>query len=244
MDKVNMLFLPGLLNGASLFEQQADVLADVVGVAIADLTGADSISGLATEALTQAPDGPFVLLGMSMGGYVAFEIMRQAPERVVALALLSTSARPDTSAATATRRQLIELGENDFPAVIERLLMRMTHPEHTNTPRVSGVFHSMATALGYDVFVRQQHAIIGRPDSRPGLKNIKCPTLVLCGREDLVTSLDDHRELVAAIGGAQLEVIETCGHLAPLEQPERVTQVLCDWLYSLGVPRAERIGAA
>lgn len=234
MDKMNMLLLPGLLNGASLFEHQADVLADVVGVSIADLTGSDSIAGLAKDTLTHAPEGPFVLVGMSMGGYVALEIMRQAPERVSALALLSTSARPDTREATATRRQLIELGERDFPAVIEKLLTRMAHPEHVNMPEVRGVFHSMATALGYEVFVRQQHAIIGRPDSRPTLKNIQCPTLVLCGREDLVTPLADHRELVAGIAGAQLRIIEASGHLTPLEQPEQVTELLREWLDGLG----------
>jgi pimeloyl-ACP methyl ester carboxylesterase len=233
MNKMNMLLLPGLLNGANLFEHQADVLAEVVGVSIADLTASDSVAELAKEALARAPDGPFVLVGMSMGGYVALEIMRQAPERVCALVLMSTSARPDTREATATRNELIELGKKDFPAVIEKLLTRMAHPDHVATPEVSGVFHSMATALGYEVFERQQHAIIGRTDSRPTLSDIKCPTLVLCGREDLVTPLDDHRELVAGIAGAQLRIIDTCGHLAPLEQPEQVTDILREWLGTL-----------
>jgi pimeloyl-ACP methyl ester carboxylesterase len=239
MDKMNILMLPGLLNGASLFEHQADVLAQEVGVTIADLTGSDSIAELATDALSQVADGPFVLVGMSMGGYVALEIMRQAPERVFALALLSTSARPETREATATRKKLIELGEADFPAVIEKLVTRMAHPEHMNTPEVGGVFHSMATALGYEVFVRQQHAIIGRADSRPTLKKIKCPTLVLCGREDLVTPLDDHQELATGIAGAQLKVIEECGHLSPLEKPEQVTEALREWLGEIGVTCAE-----
>ncbi|HRQ57565.1 MAG TPA: alpha/beta fold hydrolase [Azoarcus taiwanensis] len=237
MNRMNMLLLPGLLNGANLFEHQADVLAEVVGVSIADLSVSDSVAGLAQEVLARAPEEPFVLVGMSMGGYVALEIMRQAPERVRALVLMSTSARADTPEATATRRELIELGKRDFPAVIEKLLARMAHPEHVNTPEVSGVFHSMATALGYEVFVRQQHAIIGRTDSRPTLSDIKCPTLVLCGREDLVTPLDDHRELVAAIAGAQLSIIDTCGHLAPLEQPEQVTDILRKWLGTLGAFR-------
>jgi pimeloyl-ACP methyl ester carboxylesterase len=173
---------------------------------------------------------------MSMGGYVAFEIMRQAPQRVRALALLSTSARPDTPDATAAREQLIELAETDFPAVIEKLLARMAHPEHANTPEVGGMFQSMATGLGREVFVRQQRAIIGRADSRPTLADIKCPTLVLCGREDLVTPPDVHRELAAGIAGARLEIIEECGHLLPLEQPEKVTGILRDWLSELVSP--------
>ncbi|KON80685.1 alpha/beta hydrolase [Azoarcus sp. PA01] len=236
MEKMNLLLLPGLLNGASLFEHQADGLADVVGITIADLTGSDSMAGLAEDALAQAPEGPFVLAGMSMGGYVAFEILRRAPHRVRALALLSTSARPDTPEATAAREELIELGATDFPAVIEKLLARMSHPEHANTPEVGGVFQSMATGLGYEVFVRQQRAIIGRADSRPTLAEIECPTLVLCGQEDLITPPAVHRELAAGISGARLHVIEECGHLVPLEQPEQVTGLLRDWLAALASP--------
>ena len=233
MEKMNLLLLPGLLNGASLFEQQADALANLVGITVADLTGADSIAALAADALEQAPEGPFVLAGMSMGGYVAFEIMRQAPKRVRALALLSTSARPDTREATAGREELIQLAQTDFPAVIESLLARMAHPEHANTPEVGGMFQSMATGLGPEVFERQQRAIIGRADSRPTLAAIKCPTLIVCGRDDLVTPLEVHRELAAQIPGARLEIIEECGHLLPLEQPEQVTELLRDWLGEL-----------
>lgn len=240
MEQMNILLLPGLLNGANLFEHQANVLAEIAGISIADLTTSDSIAELAREALAGAPEGQFVLLGMSMGGYVALEIMRQAPERVSALVLMSTSARPETDEATVGRRQLIDLGKEDFPSVIEKLLVRMAHPEHVNTPEVRGLFHSMATNLGYGVFVRQQHAIIGRADSRPTLKNIKCPTLVLCGKEDLVTPLADHREMVAAIDGAKLHVIETCGHLTPLEQPDQVTEILREWLITLGARSAGR----
>ena len=244
MDKTNLLLLPGLLNEASLFEHQADALADLVGITIADLTGSDSIAALAADALAQAPEGPIVLTGLSMGGYVAFEIMRQAPERVRALALLSTTARPDTPEATAAREELIELAETDFPAVIERLLARFAHPDHANTPEVGGVFQSMASGLGYEVFVRQQRAIIGRADSRPTLAGIKCPTLILCGREDLVTPPEVHHELAAGIPGARLEIIEECGHLLPLEQPEQVTAILRDWLSErVGAPRPDPAGS-
>lgn len=236
MERMTLLLLPGLLNDASLFEHQADALANLIGITVADLTGSDSVAALAADALAQAPEGPLVLAGMSMGGYVAFEIMRQAPQRVRALALLSTSARPDTPDATAAREQLIELAETDFPAVIEKLLARMAHPLHANTPEVGGMFQSMATGLGREVFVRQQRAIIGRADSRPALASIKCPTLILCGREDLVTPLDVHEELAAGIAGARLEIIEECGHLLPLEQPEKVTGILRDWLSELARP--------
>jgi pimeloyl-ACP methyl ester carboxylesterase len=233
MEKLNVLLLPGLLTDASLFENQADGLVDVAGISVADLTGADSMVALATTALEQAPDGPLVLVGLSMGGYVAFELMRQAPERVRALALLSTSAHPETSEATADREKLIALAATDFPAVIDTLVVRMTHPDHTFTPEGGGMFQSMARSLGPDVFVRQERAIISRSDSRPTLARIECPTLVLCGRDDLITPPDVHRELAAAIAGARLEIIEECGHLSPLEQPEQVTSILRDWLCGL-----------
>jgi len=122
--------LPGLLNDASLFEQQADALADVAGITIADLTGADTIGQLAADTLASAPDGQFVLVGLSMGGYVALEIMRQAPERVRALVLVSTSAHPETREATAARKKLVDLAETKFQTVIETLLTRMAHPDH------------------------------------------------------------------------------------------------------------------
>ena len=233
MKNPNLVLLPGLLNDASLFEQQADALADVAGITIADLTRADTISQLAADTLAAAPDGKFVLVGLSMGGYVALEIMRQAPERVRALVLMSTSAHPETREATAAREKLIELAETQFQAVIETLLTRMAHADHARTPEVGGLFQSSANGLGKEVFVRQELAIIGRIDSRPGLARIKCPTLVICGREDVITPPAVHEELVAAIPGAKLEIIENCGHLSPLEQPEQVTEILRNWLRTL-----------
>lgn len=104
------------------------------------------------------------------------------------------------------------------------------------------MFQSMATGLGYEVFVRQQKAIMGRPDSQSTLKAIKCPTLLVCGREDLVTPVEGHREMAAAIAGAQLEVIDACGHLSPLEQPEQVTRILGNWLAEIGIKRGDDLG--
>lgn len=233
MDRPTLLLLPGLLNDASLYEHQAEALADCAAISIGDLTRSDSMGRLAADVLAEAPEGPFALCGMSMGGYVAFEIMRRAPERVRGLALLDTSARADTPEAAAARREQIEEGRGDFPGVVEKLLARLAHPDHAGAPEIGGVFQSMATGLGYDVFVRQQHAIMGRPDSRPTLATIRCPTLVLCGRQDEVTPPALHEEIATGIAGARLEIVEDCGHLSPLEQPERVTELLRDWLGGL-----------
>lgn len=231
--KIHVLFLPGLLNDASLFRDQLAALSPVALTEVADLTRADSIAELATGVLAEAPAGRFALVGLSMGGYVALEIMRQAPDRVCGLALLDTSARPETPAASSARKALMKLAETDMEAVCEQLLPRLSHPERMNLPAVRGVFHSMAIGLGKDVFLRQQTAIMGRADSRPSLAAITCPTLVICGRDDLVTPPEVAEEIAAGIQQARLCIVDTCGHLSTLDQPEEVAQLLLKWVTEL-----------
>ncbi len=233
-----LFFLPGLLNDASLFQAQITALSTLATVSVADLTRSNSISALAEDALAQAPEGRFILIGLSMGGYVAFEIMRRAPERVCALVLLDTSARPDTAEATAARLKLVKLAETNFTEVTESLLARLSYPQQYNVddpqlmklPAVRGVIQSMAASLGVEVFARQQHAIIGRPDSRPTLASIDCPTLIICGREDLITPPEIAEEMAAGIKRAKLKIIEECGHLSPLDRPEEVSKLLENWI--------------
>src|SRR5690606_28583873 len=133
--------------------------------------------------------------GLSMGGYIALEIMRQAPERVLALALLDTSARPDTEEASANRRTAIEQAKTDYKTVIEKLTAKLIHPDHLQNTALTDVITAMAHSLGKDVFIQQQNAIIGRKDSRESLNNIQCPTLILCGRDDGVTPVEVHEEM-------------------------------------------------
>lgn len=235
----DLLLLPGLLCDARLWQPVVDLLQGHAGrVVVADLAGADSMAGLAAAALAQAPSatGRFALAGLSMGGYVALEILRQAPERVSGVALLDTSARPDTAEATTARRQAMTLAETDFPAVIEALLPRLILPARLSDASLTGVVRDMARSLGSTAYLRQQTAIIGRPDSRPGLPAIACPALVLCGRLDQVTPVAVHEEMAAAIPGAQLQVLEECAHLSTLEQPPRVAAALQAWL--AGIPAA------
>jgi pimeloyl-ACP methyl ester carboxylesterase len=229
MDRLNVVLLPGLLNDARLYENQVSELSHVVDAMIADLTVADSMPALASAVLSKAPQR-FALVGLSMGGYVAMEIMRQAPERVSALALLDTTARPDTAESTANRRRLMELAEKDFDAVIDALLPKMFHPSHLKDSSRAGVFKTMAVSAGKDAFLRQQRAIIGRIDSRPHLDKIKCSTLVLCGREDAVTPIEVHDEIKNGIPNSTLTIVNDCGHLSPLDQPQAVTHALQKWL--------------
>lgn len=230
MNTTNLLLLPGLVCDQRLWASQATGLEDICAVTHVDLTGADSISRLAASAIEQAPAGQFALAGLSMGGYVALEIMRQAPERVFALALLDTSARPDTDEASANRRKAMQQAKTDFDEVIKGLTAKLIHPDQMQNAALTDVIAAMAHSLGKDVFSQQQNAIIGRKDSRGLLKNIQCPTLILCGRDDGVTPVEVHEEMYQEIRNSQLCVIDACGHLSALEQPEQVTAALKAWL--------------
>lgn len=230
LERPHLLLLPGLLNDWRLWQRQIIDLAGLAEVSVADLTVADDIGGLAEAVLAAAPAPRFALAGLSMGGYVALEIMRRAPDRVRALALLDTTARPDTSEGREGRLKLMEQAETDFPGVVEALLPRMVHPSHLDDADIVGVIRSMAMEAGSPVFRRQQQAIMGRPDSRPLLGGIKCPTLVLCGRQDVVTPVEVHQEMVESIAHAGFTVIDRCGHLSPLGQPRQVTAALKAWL--------------
>lgn len=233
MNKPHLLLLPGLVCDARLWQHQAASLADLAHVSVADLSQGETISALAANVLAQAPDDSFALAGLSLGGYVALEIVRQAPQRVLALALLDSSARADSEAGRQARLSAMSQAQSDFPAVIASLLPKLLHPDHLGDAALLEVVTAMANSLGRDVFVRQQRAILGRIDSRPSLAQISCPTLVLCGREDVITPPAVHEEMAAAIADAQLVVIEACAHLSTLEQPELVSRALECWLQDL-----------
>ena len=225
-----LLLLPALISDARMWLPQINGLASAARTAVADLTGADTMAALASAVLAKAPPGPFALAGLSMGGYVAFEIMRQAPERVMALALLDTSARADTPEATENRRKAMTRADSDFGGVIADLLPRLVASAGGNDKSINDVLTSMAWDAGKEVFKRQQTAIIGRADSRALLGHIRCPTLVLCGREDSITPPAIHEEMASAIAGAELRVVDRCGHISTLGQAAEVTAALQHWL--------------
>jgi pimeloyl-ACP methyl ester carboxylesterase len=230
MEAEPLVLLPGLLCDQLLFAPQLPALASLRQVLIPDLTQDDSIEDMARRVLDTAPDR-FALAGLSMGGYVALEIMRLAPERVSRLALLDTRARSDTPEETARRRGLLELSaKGEFRGVTPRLLPLLIHPDRLADDALTGVVMAMAEAVGREGFFRQQQALIAREDRRDLLGTIAVPTLVLCGREDALTPLAMHLELAAAIREATLVVIPNCGHLAPLERPQAVTRQLLGWL--------------
>ncbi|MFE0753569.1 alpha/beta fold hydrolase [Inquilinus sp. NPDC058860] len=225
-----ILFLPGLLCDADLWAAQLNSFSVERPVAVASLAGADSVVGLAEAALAAAPPR-FALAGLSMGGYVALEIMRRAPERVAGLALIDTSARPDTEEQSRRRRALIALARTGrFKGVTPRLLPLLLHPARLEDPVLTGRVMAMAARIGRDAFLRQQIAILGRPDSRPDLPRIGCPAVVVCGRQDELTPLPVSEEMASLIPGADLVVVEDSGHLSTMEQPEAVNAALARWL--------------
>lgn len=229
MSLVPLVLLPGLLCDAALWAAQAGYFADEREVIIPDLTGHDSIPDLATHVLDTSPR-VFALVGLSMGGYVAQEIMRRAPERVDRLALLDTSARADTPQAIRRRRGLVAQSRvGTFRGVTPRLLKDLVHPIHQTGPIADEVM-AMAVRVGRDAFARQQNAIIRRIDGRPFLGAIRVPTLILFGADDRITPVDIAQELHEHIPGSSLRIIPATGHLPPLESPEAVNAALDDWL--------------
>jgi len=225
-----VLLIPGLLSSPRLYADQVPQLWRLGPVTIADHTRDESMSAIARRILGSAPPR-FALVGLSMGGYVAFEILRQAPERVAKLALLDTSARPDTPEQSELRRAQIELAKcGRLTEVVDASIPRLVLPKHRADPQVRQVLHQMAAEVGVEGFVRQQLANIGRPDSRPGLGAIRCPTLVLVGDSDEITPLDRATEIASAIDGARLVTIPESGHSSTIEQPEFVTAALLEFL--------------
>jgi pimeloyl-ACP methyl ester carboxylesterase len=227
--KIPLILLPGLLCDAALWQYQLTALAEFAEPSVADLTVADSIAGMAAGVLAAAPRR-FALAGLSMGGYVALEIMRREPERVSRLALLDTSARADTEAMRERRRGLIELAQRGkFKGVTPRLLPLLLHPDHL-VPPLTGIVTGMAERVGQAAFIRQEIAILNRIDSRPSLAAIDVPTIVICGDGDALTPPALAAEIAEGIRGSQLILIEGSGHLATLEQPEPVNRAMIDWL--------------
>ena len=229
-DKTPLVLLPGLLCDAALWRHQAETLSDIAEVSIADLTKADQAGSAAQQVLASAPE-EFALAGLSMGGYIALEIMRQAPDRVIRLALLDTSARPDTQEKIKFRQELIDLARiGQFTGVTPRLLPKLIHPDRLADQALVQSIVDMAERVGRDGFLRQQRLLMNRPDSRHDLALIHCPTVVICGRQDGWTPLADSEEMTEKIPRAKLVVVEDCGHLPTMERPRAVSAVLRYWL--------------
>ena len=230
MKRQNLVLVPGLLCDAAMWEHQNRYLSETAEIKIADVTRSETITGMAEEVLAMAPE-KFALAGLSMGGYVSLEIMRRSPERVTKLALLDTSARSDTEEQSRRRQHFIQLTrEGRFSEVISTLLSLLVHPDRMQDEQLCNNIKEMNGRVGPEIFIRQQASITGRPDSRKDLSTMKCPTLILCGRQVALTPLEVHEEMSFRIPKARLAIIEDCGHMSTMERPHAVTALLRDWL--------------
>jgi len=225
-----IMLVPGLICSPRIYAPVIPALWRLGPVMVANHVRDDSMAAIARRILAEAPPR-FALAGHSMGGYIAFEIMRQAPERVARLALLNTQARPDTPEASARRRTMMTRArEGEYHAVVEELSANFVHPSRRGDERLGKITRDMADDVGIEGFVRQQTAMIARPDSRPTLTAIRCPTLVLTSDTDNMIPNSLSTEMADEIAGSSLVVLDDCGHLPQLEQPEETAQALLEWL--------------
>lgn len=223
----DLLFLPGLLCDDRLWRDQQALFPAAV---IADLTQDDHIDAMAYRAFALMP-GRFALCGLSMGGYVALAMMRIAPERITRLCLFDTSARADTHEQQRRRRGLMALTRgNRFRGVTPKLLPQLLHPDRLSDPDITQDVLDMAARVGRDAFLRQQQAILTRPDSRADLPLFALPTIIAVGEQDALTPPNLAVEMADTIPGARLRTIPHCGHLPPMEQPEATNDILREWL--------------
>jgi len=225
-----IVLVPGLACTAELFAAQIPALWRQGPVTIASTLEGETIANISAAILRDAPPR-FALAGLSMGGYIALEIMRQAPERVLKLALLDTAARPDTPEQSALRQGLIQrVRAGELEAVLRQITPNLLHPDHRTNEALIEVQVRMGLQIGAEGFIRQEQAITGRIDSRPHLAAIAVPTLVLVGDKDALTPPDRSEEMAKAVPHARLVVIPDCGHASSLEQPQAVTDALMEWL--------------
>lgn len=225
-----VVLVSGQLLNAECWAPQIAALGADYDLRLADHTRDATIAGMAARLLAQAPER-FDLVAHAMGGFVAFEVMRQAPQRVRSLALIATLASADGPAQTARRQGYIKLVEDgNFAGVVEERIPILVHPARREDEHLLSVVRRMALDTGAETFLAQQRAIMGRVDSRPGLGAIACPTLLVRGAQDGITTPEQQDEMLAAVPGARLETLDDAGHLVTLERPRSVNALLRAWL--------------
>ena len=227
----SLVLLPGLACNASVWRAQLAALAEWQPRVADVATRADSIPAIAALLLREHA-GPLVLCGASMGGMIAMEAVRQAPERIAGLALLGTDARADSPEMIALREAAIELfAQGRAREVIEPNIAMAFHPE--NAPALAADYLEIVLAAGAQQLIAQNRGVIARPDARTHLPEVKCPVLVMCGEQDLLTPPDRSREIASLVPHAQLVLVPRCGHMLTMERPDMVNATLGAWLASI-----------
>ncbi|HWF11949.1 MAG TPA: alpha/beta fold hydrolase [Bryobacteraceae bacterium] len=222
-----VFLLPGLLCDEFIWRDQTGAFGRFADVIIPDFRNIDSIGAMADAALSRAP-AKFSVAGHSMGARAALEMVRRAPDRIERLALLDTGIHPRGPAEEGKRGALVDLARRQgMAAMAAEWLPPMLHPAHLS---LLGPLTEMVLGSTPDSFAAQQRALLDRPNAREVLPMIRCPTLVLCGREDQWSPVPQHEEIAAAIPGSKLVIVDECGHMSPAEQPAEVTKALLEWM--------------
>lgn len=238
--KTSLVLVPGLLCDEAVWAHQADALGKVADVQIASNGARDSLVAMAEAIIAQAPQR-FALAGHSMGGRVALEVMRRVPERVTALALLDTGYHPLAAGEigereVAGRMVLVEKARrHGMRAMGWEWLQGMVYPSRLSDPILVNAILDMIARRTPELYAAQTRALISRPDARPLLGKIRCPTLVLCGQDDLWSPPQRHEEIRDRIPGATLAVVPYCGHMSTMERPAAVSEALRGWLEQVAV---------
>jgi pimeloyl-ACP methyl ester carboxylesterase len=226
----DIVFLPGLNCTGDLFFPQINTLSPLACCTVADHGTADNLPAIAANILKTMPDR-FALVGLSMGGYIAYEMIRQQPERVTKLVLMDTRASEDTLEDKERRLKTIELAENgQFGRLHTILWPRLVHPNRQTDSILEGIVKKMMTDTGPEKFVLQQTAVMNRPDYQTLLSNISVKTLVIVGAQDAITPPENAKFLCNAISAAVYMEIPECGHLSSLEKPDDVSAALKNFL--------------
>lgn len=229
-----LVLLPGLAGDGAMWQAQLEALHDFEPL-VADVhMRHGSIEAMAAALLAETGDAPLVLCGASMGGMVAMEAARQAPGRMRGLALLGTSAQPETPQMRALREDAVVLfAQGRVLEVIEPNVRFAFHPDHAADPVLARRYVDFVLRAGADQLVRQNRAVTARPDARPHLPSLRCPVLVMCGEDDQLTPPAQSREIADLVPDARLVLLPRCGHMLTMEQPQAVNDVLRRWLASL-----------
>ncbi len=228
--KTPLLLIPGTMCDAAQWRHQIDHLGDLAEITIADHTRDEHVDDMARRALDAMPER-FAMAGLSLGGFIALAIMAQAGDRVTRLCLFDTSARPDAPEQAARRRKLIGMVDSGaYDEVAALMLPLFVQLDRAEEEPLRSDLLSMIERTGPEVYLRQQKANANRPDRRPGLGAISCPTLVVCGRQDVLLPLAHSEEIAAAIPDASLVVIEDSGHIPTMERPQAATALMRYWL--------------
>ena len=224
-----LLFIPGLLCTNAIFQSQFAAFKGVADCHVASTIEMDSIEEMAEKALSQMT-GKFAVLGFSMGGYVALELARCAPERIEGLALVSTSARADTEEKKQARSELVNLSKiGKFKGVTPRLLPRFFSEKALQDEVKTNIVLKMGAEIGQENFVRQQQAIMSRRDQRPYLPSFDKPSVVICGTKDILTPPENSTEMADLLPPSDLVLLEEIAHMSTLEAPDEVNQALLGW---------------